>query len=84
MIKVKRIGHATFETPDLDRNIDYYRSAVGLVPVARKPNRAFLAFPLGQLAIVLEKGAATQRGLGNCNMRDSPGYREQGFAHPAT
>src|ERR1700685_3176336 len=60
MIKVKRIGHVTFETPDLDRHIEYYRSVVGLVPVGREPNRAFLASPLGQLAIVLEKGAATR------------------------
>ena len=30
MIKAKRIGHATFETPDLDRQIDYYEHVVGL------------------------------------------------------
>jgi catechol 2,3-dioxygenase-like lactoylglutathione lyase family enzyme len=57
MIKVKRIGHATFETPDLDRHVDYYRRVVGLVPVDREPRRACLASPLGQLAIVLEAGA---------------------------
>jgi catechol 2,3-dioxygenase-like lactoylglutathione lyase family enzyme len=58
VIKVKRIGHATFETPDIDRHIAYYCNVVGLLPAGREPNRAFLASPLGQLAIVLEKGAA--------------------------
>jgi catechol 2,3-dioxygenase-like lactoylglutathione lyase family enzyme len=43
MINVKRIGHATFETPDIDRQVDYYRSVVGLVPVGREANRAYLA-----------------------------------------
>ena len=57
MIKAKRIGHATFETPDIDRQIEYYQEVVGLVLANREPNRACLASPLGQLAIVLEKGA---------------------------
>ena len=56
MIQAKRIGHASFTTPDLDRQIDYYRQVIGLGLVAREGNRAFLATPTGQLAIVLEKG----------------------------
>ena len=57
MINAKRIGHASFTTPDLDRQLDYYRQVVGLSLVAREANRAFLATPTGQLAIVLEKGS---------------------------
>jgi catechol 2,3-dioxygenase-like lactoylglutathione lyase family enzyme len=57
MIKAKRIGHATFETPDIDRQIEYYQEIVGLVLASREENRACLASPLGQLAIVLENGA---------------------------
>ena len=34
MIKVKRISHATFETPDVERQIDYYIGVVGLVALA--------------------------------------------------
>lgn len=56
MIKVKRIGHATFDTPDLDRQIEYYENVIGLVLAGREANRAYLASPLGQLAIVLERG----------------------------
>jgi hypothetical protein len=30
VIDAKRISHATFETPDLERLIDYYTGVVGL------------------------------------------------------
>jgi catechol 2,3-dioxygenase-like lactoylglutathione lyase family enzyme len=30
MIQARRIGHATFETPDLDKAIDYYTQITGL------------------------------------------------------
>ncbi len=38
MIKPKRIGHATFETPDLERMIDYYTRTMGLVAAERDKN----------------------------------------------
>src|ERR1700730_16131550 len=56
MINVKRIGHATFETPDLERQIDYYAQIAGLVLAARDDGRAFLATRQGDLAVQLEKG----------------------------
>src|ERR1700683_1971822 len=56
MIKPRRIGHATFETPDLPRMIDYYTQVMGLVLAEREKNRAFLATKIGQLAIQLDKG----------------------------
>jgi len=31
MIQARRIGHATFETPDLDAAVDYYTQVNGLV-----------------------------------------------------
>ena len=31
MIKARRIGHATFETADLDRLSDHYTNVIGLV-----------------------------------------------------
>ncbi len=57
MIKISRIGHATFETPDLDKAIEYYTTVVGLTPVGREANRAFFASRLGQLAIELRQGS---------------------------
>lgn len=55
MIKAKRLGHATFETTDLDRQIDYYRNVVGLHLVSRDATRAYLGSRMGLLAVVLEK-----------------------------
>jgi catechol-2,3-dioxygenase len=56
MIQVKRLGHATLTTPDLDAQIDYYTEIVGLSLVERDRERAFLASKQGQEAIALERG----------------------------
>lgn len=56
MIKPKRIGHATYETPDLARMIDYYTQVMGLVLAEREKDRAFLVTKIGQLAIHLHQG----------------------------
>jgi len=58
MIKASRIGHATFETPDLDRAISYYTEVNGLVLNAKDRCRAFLASKTGLLTIALEHGGA--------------------------
>lgn len=58
MIDVKRIRHASFATPDLEAQIDYYQSVVGLGVAARETRRAFMASESDQLAIVLEAGDA--------------------------
>jgi len=56
MIKARRIGHATFETPDLDRAIAYFTDVKGLVLNAKEKGRAFLASKIGLLTISLEQG----------------------------
>jgi catechol-2,3-dioxygenase len=56
MIKTRRIGYATFETPDLERQIDYYTQIFGLTLTERDKRRAFLSTPLGQQVVVLERG----------------------------
>jgi catechol 2,3-dioxygenase-like lactoylglutathione lyase family enzyme len=57
MIQAKRIGHATFSTPDLDRLVEHYQDVVGLHVVSKDTRRAHLATNAGQLAVVLEKGS---------------------------
>jgi len=57
MIKLLRIGHATFETPDLAKAVDYYTQVAGLALAGRETGRAFLATKIGQLAIELQEGA---------------------------
>ena len=56
MIAVRRLGHATLTTPDIERQIAYYTEVVGLVPIARGVNRAVLATRQGLEAIALEPG----------------------------
>src|ERR1700722_5462930 len=60
MIQVTRIGHATFETPDIDRQIAYWTEIVGLVLAERENGRAFLATKVGDLVVQLEKGATSR------------------------
>lgn len=57
MIRVRRIGHVTLETPNIDQQIDYFTGVVGLVLAERDKDRAFLASKLGQLSLQLERGA---------------------------
>ena len=56
MIQVKRFSHATFETPDIERQIDYFTQVVGLAVAARENGRAHLATKVGDLVVQLEKG----------------------------
>ena len=54
MIDVLRVGHATFTTPDLERQVAYYSDVLGLIVTERDKNRAFLATRTGLEAIALE------------------------------
>ena len=58
MIKALRIGHASFETPDLGKAIDHFTQVIGLSLVAREEKRAFMATRIGQLAVELHQGSA--------------------------
>jgi catechol 2,3-dioxygenase-like lactoylglutathione lyase family enzyme len=55
MIKPRRIGHATFETPDLEKAIAYHIEVNGLKLAEKEKNRAFLATKVGQLVVQLEQ-----------------------------
>jgi catechol 2,3-dioxygenase-like lactoylglutathione lyase family enzyme len=57
-MQVRRISHATFRTPDLERQVAYYTEILGLRLVLRDGGRAFLATRDGVLAAVLEPGEA--------------------------
>jgi catechol-2,3-dioxygenase len=59
MIQVRRLGHATFETPDVQRQADYYAEVIGL-QVERDGNRAILSTALGEEAVILQPGSAAR------------------------
>ena len=58
MIKVKRISHATFETPDLERLTAYYTGVIGLAPLEREKDRVLFVSRLGDISIILHRGSA--------------------------
>ncbi|MBN8964124.1 MAG: VOC family protein, partial [Rhizobiales bacterium] len=60
MIGVKKIAHATYETPDLDRQIEYYIDVLGLTLVSREKDTAYLASTLDHHSVVLHKGDRSQ------------------------
>ena len=58
MLEIKRAGHSTLTTPDLERMLDYFTRIIGLSVAAREKNRVILATKSGIEAIVLEHGSA--------------------------
>ena len=78
MIQVRRMGHATFDTTDLDKQIDYYTQVTGLSLIAREKDRAFLAARAGTLAIELRK--AGEKRCAQLSFQVSP---EEDFADMA-
>ena len=56
MIRVRQISHATFETPDLEAQIEHYSKVTGLVVAAREKDRALLTSKVGQLVMQLKRG----------------------------
>lgn len=71
MIQVRRLGHATLTTPDLDRAIEYYNEVIGLNVVARDRKSAVLATKVGLEAIALVQGEAA--GLSRLSFQVAPG-----------
>ena len=60
MIPVQRIGHATYETPDLERQVAYYTGVIGLAVTDRTSARAILSSRLGYETLVIERGPSAR------------------------
>jgi catechol 2,3-dioxygenase-like lactoylglutathione lyase family enzyme len=56
MIRVKKIAHATYETPDLDRLVEYYTEVLGLTLAEKGKDAAYLASTLDHHSVVLRQG----------------------------
>ena len=56
MIRGKKITHATYETPDLDRRIEYHADILGLTLVAKGNDVACLASTVDHHSVVLRQG----------------------------
>ncbi|MFN3348879.1 VOC family protein [Pseudorhodoplanes sp.] len=60
MIKVSSIGCATFETPDIERLLDYYVHVLGLSVMDRNAREAVLSASAGTPAVVLRSGSVAR------------------------
>ncbi len=60
MIRVRKIAHAAYETPDLDQQTDYYTNIIGLTVAAKEKDAVFLASTVDHHSVVLRKGAQPQ------------------------
>jgi catechol 2,3-dioxygenase-like lactoylglutathione lyase family enzyme len=60
MIRVRKIAHAVYETPDLNRQVEYYTDILGLTLVAKEKDQAFLASTIDHHSVVLRKGEAAR------------------------
>ena len=60
MIKVKRLGHATISTLEIENQTDYYTRVLGLSIIERGKDRVFLGSKQGFEAIELVQGEAAQ------------------------
>ena len=60
MIKVKRLRHVTFASPDVEALLDYYRSIIGLAVIGRDDRRVVLGTDSDELTLVLEHGPASR------------------------
>ncbi|HTH97239.1 MAG TPA: VOC family protein [Stellaceae bacterium] len=62
MVKVLRMGHASFETPDLERLTDYYLNVLGLVLIEKDAKTAYLSCPGDVYSVVLHQANGEPRG----------------------
>ena len=58
MIQVRRLGHATFSTGDMAREIDYWSNILGLVVTDKSKDRVFMATKHGHEVVTLVPGPA--------------------------
>jgi catechol 2,3-dioxygenase-like lactoylglutathione lyase family enzyme len=56
MIRVKKIAHATYETPDLERQVQYYTEVLGLTVTDKDKDTTYLASTIDHHSVVLRKG----------------------------
>ena len=60
MIKVKRLRHVSFASPNVEAQLDYYQSIIGLAVIGRDDRRVILGTESDELTLVLEHGAASR------------------------
>ena len=60
MIRVRKIAHASYEMPDLDKQTEYYTDILGLTLTAKDKDAVYLANTVDHHSVVLRKGDEAQ------------------------
>ena len=60
MIGVKKISHASYETPDLDQQTEYYTDILGLTLTGKDNDTVYLAHTIDHHAVVLRRGSTSR------------------------
>jgi catechol 2,3-dioxygenase-like lactoylglutathione lyase family enzyme len=60
MIRVNKIARATYETPDLDKQTEYYTEILGLTLVSKEKDIVYLASTVDHHSVVRCRGANAQ------------------------
>jgi catechol 2,3-dioxygenase-like lactoylglutathione lyase family enzyme len=60
MIQVRKIAHATYEMPELDKQVEYYTDILGLTLTAKEKDAAYLANTVDHHAVVLRRGSVVK------------------------
>jgi catechol 2,3-dioxygenase-like lactoylglutathione lyase family enzyme len=60
MIRVRKIAHAAYEMPDVEKQLEYYTDILGLTLVERDKDAAYLASTVDHHSVVLRKGSQAQ------------------------
>jgi catechol 2,3-dioxygenase-like lactoylglutathione lyase family enzyme len=62
-VKVTSIGHVVFDTPDIERSVDYYQNIMGIKVVDRDKDAVYLACPGDHHSVILRQGEARCRAI---------------------
>ena len=57
MIRVKKIAHAVYEMPDVDKQTEYYTDVLGLTQTGKDKEAVYLASTVDHHSVVLCKGS---------------------------
>jgi catechol 2,3-dioxygenase-like lactoylglutathione lyase family enzyme len=59
-VTVAKLGYVGYETPDVDRLVEYYTKTLDFVLVERGPQQAFLTTDFSHHSVVIERSAAAR------------------------
>jgi catechol 2,3-dioxygenase-like lactoylglutathione lyase family enzyme len=60
MIRVRKISHASYDMPDVEKQIEYYTEILGLTLIDRYNDAAYLASTVDHHSVVLRQGPQAQ------------------------